>query len=117
MPWTVATPQDRWEERELFRFFREIYNRNFFNTFTWDPPSVGAGATVDTTLTSATVPELTGLRAGMPISITPPSTVDSSIMGWAWVAADDSITIRLRNFSGSPVNMSSGTWAFMGILP
>lgn len=117
MSWTAGFPTDRMDERGTRAFLREVYTRVKSDTFTWDPPNVGADAAVDTTLTTTDAPELEGLRAGMPIQVTPPSAVDAGITWGAWVATDDTLTIRLRNHTGSGVNMASGTWGYMGVLP
>lgn len=103
--------------RELFAFLREIFSRHrTFGTFVWDAPNVPANSTVDTTLTSATLPQLDGLRVGQPVYVTPPATIDAGITcGGAWVTADDSLTIRLGNITGVGINPVSGTWAFQGV--
>jgi hypothetical protein len=114
--WFSPSPLERWEKRDIFVFLREVFTRHrTFGTFTWDPPSVGANTTVDATVTDDA---LTGLRAGQPVYVTPPSTLDAGLVcGGAWVAADDSITIRLGNVTASPINPASGTWAFQGVIP
>jgi hypothetical protein len=117
MAWTAGFPTDRMDERQRAAFLREVYTRVKADTFTWNPPNVPATSAVDTTLTTTDAPELTGLRAGMPVAVTPPSTVDTGITWGAWVGADDTLTIRLRNHTGSDVDMASGTWGYMGVLP
>jgi hypothetical protein len=116
MPWTVPRPQDRWSDREIGSFLREIFTRIKFGSFTWDPPSVSANTTVDTTLTTTDAPQVEGLRTGMSVKVTPPSTVDAGLLLDAWVPADDQLTVRLRNVTGSGINMTSTTWSFMGVL-
>jgi hypothetical protein len=115
MSWSMPRPLDNWSMREVFAFLREIYARPKWNSFTWNPPNVPANSTVDTTLTTSDAEVLTGLRVGMPVSVSPPSTIDSGIVcAGAWVATDDTLTIRLANVTALGVNPASGTWAFHG---
>lgn len=118
MTWTVPAPlENAWTQKELFLFLREIYTRGrTFGTFTWDPPNVGAATSVDTTLTTTTVEGLKGLRAGQPVFVSPPSTINAGIGALAWVPADDQLTIRLLNVTAGPINPASGTWAFQGVI-
>lgn len=104
--------------RELFSFLREIFNRHrTFGAFTWNPPNVPANTTVDTTLTTSTVPQLEGLRSGQAVYVTPPSAIDAGVvLGGAWAPADDQLTIRLGNITGVGINPASGTWAFQGVV-
>ena len=116
MSWTSSVPQDRWKEVELFSFLRELFVRGrCFGSFAWNPANVPANSTVDTTLTTVIAPQLKGLRVGMAIVVTPPATINSGLVcAGAWVAADDTITIRLANITGSGIDLAEGTWAFMG---
>jgi hypothetical protein len=100
----------------LGSFLREIHTRVKFGSFTWNPDSVPANSVLETTLTSASVTALTGLRTGMSIHLTPPSSIDDSIDTLAYVAADDSLTVRLKNTSGSPVDIGETTWRFHGVV-
>jgi len=117
MSWTSALPQDTWDEHKKMDFLREIWHRLKFGTFTWDPPSVTASSHADTTLTSATVPALAGLSAGMLVHVTPPSTIAAGIVVSSWVTANNSLTIRLRNLTAGAINLPSGTWGFQAVLP
>jgi hypothetical protein len=115
MSWTSGKPQDTWKPAEVFQWLREIYARGKFDSFTWNPPSIGATTTVDTTLTTTDAPEVEGLRVGQAVYVSPPSTLDAGLVfGGAYVAADDTLTIRLGNVTASPINPVSGTWAFSG---
>ena len=119
MSWSSGRPQDTWkpDSREAFQFFREIYTRTKFGSFTWNPPSVGAAATVDTTLTVTDAPDVKGLRAGQAVYVTPPSDLLAGlVVGAAWVATDDTLTIRLGNVTAGALNADSGTWAFAGMV-
>jgi hypothetical protein len=116
MPWTTPRPQDRWTDRENSAFFREIFTRVKFGSFDWNPPNVAANSTVDTALTTTDAPQIEGVRVGMSIKVTPPPTIDAGLLLDAWVATDDELTIRLRNVTGSGINMASTTWSFHGVV-
>lgn len=116
MSWTSASPlEGSWKERDLYIFLRELFTRHrTFGTFIWNAPNVPGASTVDTTLTTS---EFTGLRVGQPVYVTPPSAIDSGIvLGGAWVATDDTLTIRLGNVTAGAINPASGTWAFQGVI-
>jgi hypothetical protein len=116
MPWTVPRPQDRWSDREISTYLREIFTRLKFGSFDWDPPNVAANTTVDTTLTTTDAPQIEGLRVGMSIKVTPPATINAGLLLDAWVATDDELTVRLRNVTGVAINMTSTTWSFHGVV-
>lgn len=118
MAWTVPLPQDNWSERDKNAFLREVWMRyrNAF-VFAWDAPSVGAGDTVDTTLTSATVPQLGSFRAGMPVYVSPPPSITAGLhVTGAWVPADGQLTIRLYNSTGGGIDLGSADWSVGGAL-
>ncbi len=105
-------------DREHMNWLRELakaVNAIKSGTFAWDPPNVNAGTVVSTTLTSATVPVLTGLTAGMPVKATPPSTITAGLLVESWVPAANSLTISLTNITGAPIDEPSATWGFLGV--
>lgn len=112
----VGSIKDDMTQKEHNRVLRDFMGRYVLDSFTWNPGSVSASSTLDTTLTSASYPSLEGLRSGMAVTLTPPSDIDAGLtwMGWA---GDNQLTIRLRNHTGSPVDQGSGTWAFLAALP
>lgn len=118
MSWTSPAPlESAWEKRDLFILLRELYTRGrTFGTFTWDPPNVPGATSVDTTLTTATVEVLKGLRVGQPVYVSPPPALNAGIGALAWVPADDQLTIRLLNVTAGAINPASGTWAFQGVI-
>ncbi len=118
MTWTTPAPlENSWKDRELYIFLREVFTRGrTFGSFTWDPPNVPGATSVDTTLTTATVGVLKGLRTGQPVYVSPPSTIDAGIGALAWVPADDQLTIRLLNVTAGAIDPASGTWAFQGVI-
>ncbi len=114
MPWTSPFPQDNsWGDREILQFLREIHRRLQFGTFTWDPGAIGSGVSVDTALAGDT---FTALRAGMAVSITPPSSFDAGLAVTGWVATDGALTVRIVNGTAGSINPGSATWAYMGVM-
>lgn len=111
-------PRDTlWEgatlSKGLFVFLRKVASHFVFGDFTWDPPNVPAASTVDTTLDVATCADLGDLRAGMTVTVTPPSTLEAGIViGAAWVSAHQTLTVRLANVTALAINPASGTWSF-----
>jgi|GEM_PF-3430610 len=117
MAWSASFPQESWKDSDSRGFLREIHKRIKFGSFTWNPPNCAANTTTDTTLTTSDTDAVDGLRAGMAVSVTPPSTLDAGlVVGGAWVATDNTLTIRLGNLTAGGINPASGTWAFMGTL-
>lgn len=116
MPWRLL-PQATWGDRERLDFFKEIVTRLKFASFTFDPANVTAGTTLTTVLTTATVPAVLGLRAGMPIHVTPGPNITSGVVVDGFVATADTLSVRIVNTTAVDVNLTAATWAFMGILP
>lgn len=117
MSWSVGLPQENWGGTpEIRRFLREIHTRTKFGSFTWNPPNVPAASTVDTVLTESDSAQIVGLRAGMSVSVSPPSDIDSGL-GWgAFVATDDTLTVRLVNATAGAIDPASGEWSFNGMV-
>lgn len=111
-------PLDTWGERDKTAVLRDMSKRIIVDTFTWDVPSILATTTTDTTLTTTDDAAVKGLRAGCFVTVTPPSTLNAGlIVGSAWCAADDTLTVRIRNVSGSTIDQASGTWAYLAVVP
>lgn len=118
----AATPlrQGISKERETFNLVNEL--RQFVAgtvlaaSFTWNPPNVPGASTVDTTLVAPLFPTLGGLVAGMPIYVTPPSSLNPGLTATAWVAADNTLTVRLANVTAGPIDPVAGTWSFLGVI-
>lgn len=100
--------------REFATYVDYVFKRPVWGSVTWDPENVGAGATVDTVLTTSNSTDLTGLRAGMAVVVTPPPTLNAGLYVVAWVPSNDRLTIRLTNLTGAGINPASGAWSFMG---
>lgn len=113
----IGRPQARWTDEDKLLWMVDLASRFVTGSFTWDPANVNANTTSDQTLTSATYPALSGLRTGMYVHVTPPSTLDAAlVVGGAWIPADDQLTIRLRNLTAGPINQASATWAFLSFI-
>ena len=116
MSWSTSRPLDRWTLTDVVRFLKEVWVTQKSGSFTWNPPNVPAASTVDTVLTTSDGGGLAGLRAGMSVSVSPPSSIDSGL-GWgAFVASDNTLTVRLVNVTAGGINPASGTWAFHGTV-
>lgn len=110
-------PLDTWGDRDRNLVLREIARTIIKDSFTFDPGSVGANGSLTTVLTASSYPSLKGLRPGMVIVVTPPSDLDDGLfVSQAFVGSDDSLTIKLRNATGSPINQGSGTWGYVGVM-
>lgn len=119
MTWNSSVPMDSWgaDSREFWQWQREI--RRAFSArgaIAWNAPSIPAASSVDTVLDSVSYAVLQGLRAGMHVVVTPPSTIDAGLVWGGFVAADDTLTIRLTNVTAGAIDPASGTWKFMGVL-
>lgn len=115
MSQSVRTIQENASDREVRDVLRTVAKLLRSGTFTWDPPNVPASTVTTTALGVATYPSLAGLVAGMPVTVTPPSSLTAGIIVQAWVSATDELTISLTNITASPIDMGSATWGFMGM--
>lgn len=81
--------------------------------FEWTPGLIGATSEVETTLTTTTTVQVTGLRVGMCVEVNAPSTLDAGLgVTHKCVPASDQLTIRVRNFTAGGITPASGTWLF-----
>ena len=67
-------------------------------------PSIAANATSTLTIT------VTGATVGRPVALGPPAAIESGLSWCGYVSAADTVTIRLRNTTGSAIDPASGTW-------
>jgi len=114
----IVPPRLSWPPGVLLLWANDLARRFVWGSLTWNPASINATTTVDTTFSDLTLyPELKGLRAGMPVTVTPPSDLNAAlgVIG-CWCPADDRLTIRLRNFSAGAIDQGSGTWGFTQVL-
>ncbi len=114
----ITPPRDNASDQEWRDFMRELNSRLLCDTFTWDPGSISANTVAATTLTAASYPALQGLRTTMVVTVTPPDDLDSGLrLLHCTCATDDTLTIRLENVTGSPIDQGSGTWQYSGRRP
>lgn len=71
---------------------------------TLDFSSISAGA-----IGTATV-SVDGAAGGDLVVLGPPSSIEAGLMWAGFVSADDTVTIRLHNTTGSPIDPASATW-------
>lgn len=73
---------------------------------TLDVGSIAAGATGSFTVT------VTGARAnvGQTVQVGLPSAVDTGLVPWGTITADDVVTVYLYNRTGSPIDPPSSTY-------
>lgn len=71
---------------------------------TIDFSSINAGSVGTSTVT------VDGAVANDIVNLGPPSGIESGLMWSAFVSADDTVTIRLYNTTGSPIDPASATW-------
>lgn len=72
---------------------------------TLDFPSIATFAVDELTVTVA------GARANDLVMLGPPSGLDSPIIIFGFVSADDTVTVRAANMSGGSVDMASSTYS------
>ena len=73
---------------------------------TVDMASISAGAIGTFTVT------VNGALAGKQhaVMLAPPSTIEAGLVWCGVVSADDTVTVRVHNTTGSPINPASGVW-------
>jgi hypothetical protein len=73
---------------------------------TIDVGSIASGATGSLTVT------VTGARAdvGQTVQVGLPSTVNTGLVPWGTITADDVVTVYLYNRTGSPIDPASATY-------
>lgn len=109
---------DTLDDRRKDEIVRDIARRFVWGEFTWDPPSLTANTTTDTTLTTSDVSWFTGLRAGMVVYVSPPAALNAGVVvGGALCPDDGQLTIRLGNLTGASINPASGTWVLFAFQP
>lgn len=71
---------------------------------TLDFSSISAGAIGTATIT------VDGATGGDLVVLGPPSSIEAGLVWSGFVSADDTVTIRLYNTTGSPIDPASATW-------
>ena len=89
-------------------FGATVYTSTFSFAATVDPASHAAGASVDTTVTSALV------KAGDQVVAIPPATFTAGVaLVGCHTVADGSFKVRTTNASAGIIDPASGTWTFV----
>jgi len=84
----------------------------FYGTVSVDPPNINAN-----TSTTFTVP-ITGVQTGDLVFLTPPSGIEGELVFQGVnVTATNTVTIRMRNVTGTAVDGASLQWSYMVIRP
>lgn len=94
-------------DRETERYFEDLYQLlAHYGERTIELGSISAGtvATFTMTVTGAKV------NAGQVI-IGAPGTLEANLLWCGHVTADDEVTVRVYNPTGSPIDPASGTWS------
>ena len=89
------------------RFDQDTYDTlRFVGSTTVDMGSISAGAVTTFTIT------VTGALAdeAFAVCLAPPSTIESGLVWCGFVSADNTVTVRVHNTTGSPINPASGVW-------
>lgn len=109
----LPTAPDGTEIKELMRWLRNISARDGWGTFTWDPPSVAANTTSETTVSLGVG---SGVRSGSGVFVAPTYALPAGlVVVYGYSAAAESVTIRLANLTASPIDAPSGTWYYLSM--
>jgi hypothetical protein len=83
-----------------------------YGTVSVDPPLINANTSATFTVT------ITGVQTGDLVFLTPPSDIEPGLVfQGANVTAANTVTIRMRNVTGTAVNGAARTWSYMVIRP
>jgi hypothetical protein len=82
----------------------------FYGTVSVDPPNIGANTSTTFTVT------ITNVQTGDLVFLTPPSGIEGELVFQGVnVTATNTVTIRMRNVTGTAVNGASLQWSYMVI--
>lgn len=111
-------PTDNWGPKERLDWQVAVARNLRWSQFTMQGFIFAAAGVFDVTVTAALDDaRLAGLRIGMPVTVSPSSTLAASvIVGAAWVATNDTLSMRIVNVSAVPVNQAAATWSYFGVL-
>jgi hypothetical protein len=100
-------PPERPADRAHERFFEDLYQLlAHFGTRTLDVGSISAGAVGTFTIT---VP---GAKANAgQVIVGAPSGLDAGLIWCGLVTADNTVTVRVLNSTGSPIDPGEATWS------
>lgn len=78
---------------------------------TLDFSSISAGAIGTSTVT------VDGAAAGDLVVLGPPAAIEAGLVWCGFVSADDTVTIRMHNTTGSPIDPASASWSVQVTKP
>jgi hypothetical protein len=91
-------------------YFRYVYY-GISNSATLDFGSINAGATAELTIT------VTGAATGDTVQLAPPAALEAGLVATGFVSAANTVTVRLANITGSPIDPASATWGAVVLQP
>lgn len=91
-------------------YFRYVYY-GVSNSATLDFGSINAGATAELTIT------VTGAATGDTVQLAPPAALEAGLVATGFVSAANTVTVRLANITGSPIDPASATWGAVVLQP
>lgn len=86
--------------RKLLLHPRTIHTK----TATLDFGSISGGATAELTVS------ISGASVGDVVVVGPPSVIETGLVWCCYVSSLNTVTIRLHNSTGSPVDPASASW-------
>lgn len=81
-----------------------IHGAPLTGTATLNFPSIAAGAVETLTIT------VTGAAPGDSVALGPPAAMDAGLIWSGYVSATNTVTVRLYNSTGSPIDPPSAAW-------
>ena len=100
-------PSDSKNPRAGEYFLAKVHDMlKLVGTRTLDVPSISAGGVQTFTIT------VDGCRAdrNQTVEIGLPSTFNTNLVPWAYVSADNTVTVVIRNPTGGPIDPGSATY-------
>jgi hypothetical protein len=100
-----ARKPPRTDDKEREAFDEDLYNcLRYVGTGTVNPGNI-----LTLTVATATIAVI-GARAGMTVQLGPPAALEADLIWSGLVTADDTVTVRLYNPTGSTITPASATW-------
>jgi hypothetical protein len=120
MPWKKPQPLQSWTDHQWTEWDTEIWTRFKFFQFQWTPGTILL-ATQSLFTMSTTGPDIVtnacvGLRIGMGLKLTAPSTPGVGLTWDCNVQANDTATIWINNFAAFDQAAPSGLWTLSGVI-
>ena len=105
MPQQPPVDWDKADFREKRQFLEGIHRcLRFVGSATVNP-----GGILTTAVATATI-TVEGARAGMTVELGPPEAIEADLIWCGAVTANDTVTVRIYNPTGSTITPASATW-------